>query len=1189
MRITPPALNPNGGDASAVVVTPSGAPSSRTLAAHLADALDFRDFGVVGDGTADDTAALQAAVNYSAAHGVPVRGWAAGRYKVASSGNRTFLGPTGNPSSHPVGLVLRDGALVDFGGGRLVLAPGDLSTIALGNEHADGTHADAFTLRNLVIDGGGRDVSTGPNARTEATVWLRGFTRSIIDEITVQNANYIACSLAAFTFSEIGTLRARSVTGQGFTIGGNTSDSFSDSTLGTLISEDVADFGTFSQPGNGFFVSGHRYAVGRILGRNLSGGHKIGPGNLDVSVGLAVFDGLALGSEADNGTDNCGFKVQGDIPDVTGTATADGSGTLTAVTTTPVGGSAYVVGRFLYGPQVPYGAKITAVGSGTLTLDTSVPAGAGLAIAASSSMPPDRVTVGQVVTRNAYGYGMYLWDCGSVQVGEFRGYRNARHGTDAEIECTRVRNLEVGSVVSVAAGTHGLNVSSGCTRVHVGSAYFRNFGDVTADSTGVLPLSGEVTIDRLETVCDRSAANILQSVAALSDNIVRVGEFRSSGITACTRIQFPRHWLGNPIIGSGTDAIHGEVTLSAAASSTDIANANIKTASYNGGFVNPIVERWPLNESARALGLPRYGVPNNFLLRLYHAPAVGDERFGWRLAGYAWSDTALPTSAADPARVASRQATAARAARTPRSGEAILDTDTGVLYVGDGATPGGVAVSAGGGGSVASVFGRTGTVAATTGDYAVSQVTGAAPLASPALTGTPTAPTAAPGTNTTQVATTAFAQAAVAALVNAAPSTLDTLGEIASTLASDESTAAALAITVGGKLTAASNLSDLASAATARTSLGLGTAATTNSTAYATAAQGTKADSALQPAAIGTNVQAWDADLDGLAGLGTTGFVRRTGAGTFAASALAEADLPATAVVTDANQTISGDITFGDGTGAAQTFVNGAAGSIRDVVFETAGVARWRLRCNDDAETGTNAGSNLVVIGRKDDGTGLGNWMVVRRSDGLVTFGGVTITQAGVVTATSFSGSGAGLTSVPVKALYVQTADVTVDSAVAGTTETTLIDATGAAGSAASSTIPSSEVAAGAVFEVELSGTLTTPAAVGNLQLKIKLGTAVLDSSAQGLTVSMTARFWMARARFTVRAVSATAAVRGVGIWTRANSANASEAVFGMAANGSAFTVNTSGTLAVAATVTYSNSTSGTITCDQLTIRKVHG
>ncbi|MBI4086285.1 MAG: tail fiber domain-containing protein [Candidatus Liptonbacteria bacterium] len=65
------------------------------------------------------------------------------------------------------------------------------------------------------------------------------------------------------------------------------------------------------------------------------------------------------------------------------------------------------------------------------------------------------------------------------------------------------------------------------------------------------------------------------------------------------------------------------------------------------------------------------------------------------------------------------------------------------------------------GGGVTSVFARTGAVIATTGDYAVAQVTGAAPLASPTFTGIPAAPTAAGGTNTTQLATTAFVTTAV--------------------------------------------------------------------------------------------------------------------------------------------------------------------------------------------------------------------------------------------------------------------------------------------------------------------------------------------------------------------------------------------------------------------------------------------
>ena len=56
----------------------------------------------------------------------------------------------------------------------------------------------------------------------------------------------------------------------------------------------------------------------------------------------------------------------------------------------------------------------------------------------------------------------------------------------------------------------------------------------------------------------------------------------------------------------------------------------------------------------------------------------------------------------------------------------------------------------------------TGTTAMTaSATIPVSDVSGAAPLASPALTGTPTAPTATSGTNTTQVATTAFVTSAL--------------------------------------------------------------------------------------------------------------------------------------------------------------------------------------------------------------------------------------------------------------------------------------------------------------------------------------------------------------------------------------------------------------------------------------------
>jgi hypothetical protein len=62
----------------------------------------------------------------------------------------------------------------------------------------------------------------------------------------------------------------------------------------------------------------------------------------------------------------------------------------------------------------------------------------------------------------------------------------------------------------------------------------------------------------------------------------------------------------------------------------------------------------------------------------------------------------------------------------------------------------------------------------------------------------------------------------------------------------------------------------------------LGTAAATASTDYATAAQGTKADSALQPANIGVSIQGYDADLQAIGALvGTFGLLKKTATNTW--------------------------------------------------------------------------------------------------------------------------------------------------------------------------------------------------------------------------------------------------------------------------------------------------------------------
>jgi len=97
---------------------------------------------------------------------------------------------------------------------------------------------------------------------------------------------------------------------------------------------------------------------------------------------------------------------------------------------------------------------------------------------------------------------------------------------------------------------------------------------------------------------------------------------------------------------------------------------------------------------------------------------------------------------------------------------------------------------------------------------ALATIVGFVTADSPAFTGTPTAPTATPGTDSTQIATTAFAKliaetagaaaanAAVSALVDASPGTLDTLNELAAALGDDPNFAATMTAALAGKAAA---------------------------------------------------------------------------------------------------------------------------------------------------------------------------------------------------------------------------------------------------------------------------------------------------------------------------------------------------------------------------------------------------
>jgi hypothetical protein len=87
----------------------------------------------------------------------------------------------------------------------------------------------------------------------------------------------------------------------------------------------------------------------------------------------------------------------------------------------------------------------------------------------------------------------------------------------------------------------------------------------------------------------------------------------------------------------------------------------------------------------------------------------------------------------------------------------------------------------------------------TTNIHGIVDTSALALIDSPTFTGTPSAPTASAATSTTQIATTAFVRTEVSSLVDSAPSTLDTLNELAAALGDDPNFATTVTNSIASK------------------------------------------------------------------------------------------------------------------------------------------------------------------------------------------------------------------------------------------------------------------------------------------------------------------------------------------------------------------------------------------------------
>jgi len=161
-----PAKLSSGALPSGVTATATGSTTARTLANRFADTVNVKDFGAIGNGVANDTAALQAAINFASTNGGGTVFFPFGTYLVSAA------------------IIIKNDIILDLGKSTIRLASGANDDVIrtvdfynlIGTNNYSSSTPNRFVIQNGTIDGNAANQSpSNPDTCNGLALYAYGY------------------------------------------------------------------------------------------------------------------------------------------------------------------------------------------------------------------------------------------------------------------------------------------------------------------------------------------------------------------------------------------------------------------------------------------------------------------------------------------------------------------------------------------------------------------------------------------------------------------------------------------------------------------------------------------------------------------------------------------------------------------------------------------------------------------------------------------------------------------------------------------------------------------------------------------------------------------------------------------------------------------------------------------------------